>query len=564
MDDADDRAPSLLDPPPAIENPTDAELVESARGGDSFAVTRLWQRHLAVAWTAARAASGRPDAEPVVVRTAERLIAELAEGRGPAGAVRPHLLALTRQAVADSEVDAGLAAESAAEGDDPDRAVPALRLAPVATYRDVLPDGVGEETATAFASLPTRWQEALWLAEIDGLTTTEVGAELGLAAHAVESMLADARSALRTEWMSQRLAGLPEDSPCRAAASLHGRRSRAHLDACAGCRAAAAPPEAVSARALATLPLLLLGAGAGTAFLESVRPGLSIAATEPVPPLAETAAAIVAAAPEPAPGAPAGPAVPLAAALVAAMRLAPRRRVAAAGGALVAIAASTALVASLVAWNGGPDDGSMFLADAGSGVDVTTPAPRMMPPVVVATEVPDDREEPRSPTTTPDAAPEPEPSSAPGAEADAPDGGDAAAPDASAPDAATGARPGTGGSTTGDGSQSIVAPRPPASDDRAPLVAELGRPGSNGWRTLTVTGQPNSAFSATSGGGVVYSGFLDSTGTAVLQVRGTGDVGSLTLSYGTSGDTDYAIASEGAPLQETARRGRTSSPTPAP
>lgn len=581
MGDADSRAPSLLDAPPVIENPTDAELVEAARGGDSFAITRLWQRHLSVAWSAARAASGRADAEPVVVRTAERLIAELGEGRGPAGATRPHLLALTRLAVADFDAGGPAAGEPAAVqgGADP---VPALDLAPAETYRDLLPDGIGDgtEAAAAYVSLPTRWQESLWLAEVEGLPAAEIAAELGLTADAVESVLADARTALRAEWSSRRLAALPDDAPCRAAATAAkgDRQARAHLHECAGCRAVAAPPESVSRRALATLPLLLLGAGGGIAFLESLRAGSSAAATEPVASVAEAAAlaaeaaALESATAEPPATTPPGGVAALPSTLVAAVRAAPRRRVAAVGAALAGIAATTALVAALVAGDGGADDATRFLADSGSAGDVAEPAPHLLPPVVVATDVPEDPESSTPPVPTPeteaDAAPEPDP---------APDG-------APAPDAGTDGTDGTGGTGgtgdpgTGDdaprpgggtsapgGGQPIVAPRPPAEPDRAPLAAELGRPGTNGWRPLTVTGEPGAAFTVSSGADVLFTGVLDASGTAVLQVRGSvGDVEDLVLAYGSVGGTSYTLATEAAPSDGTARRGRTSAPTPAP
>jgi DNA-directed RNA polymerase specialized sigma24 family protein len=580
VDDAVDRAPSLLDAPPVIENPTDAELVEAARAGDSFAITRLWQRHLSVAWTAARAASGRADAEPVVVRTAQRLIAELGDGRGPSGAARPHLLALVRQAVADEggPIDG-------ADGRNAGRAS-ALELAPAETYRDLLPDGMGDGSAIAgaYTSLPTRWQETLWLADVDGLSGAEIAAELGLTSEAVESTLADARSALRAEWGSLRLAALPDDAPCRtAAAPQHGRRARAHLDECAGCRVVAAPPEAVSRRALATLPLLLLGAGGGIAFLESVRRGASAAATEPVPSVAETAAEAAALdaladdadAPPSPPSRPVGRMVALPVALAAAIGQAPGRRVAAAGAALAGIAATTALVATLALWNGGTGDGPTFLAESDGSADVAEPAPQLLTPEVVATDVPDEPES-TPPNASPDDAPEAgtAPETETPAEGDvtdgptASDGSAGAAPDDATPDGATPPSNGSDdgvGAAPGDGTQSIVAPRPPVAVERAPLDAELGRPGTNGWRTLTVTGEPNAPFTVSSGAEVLFTGALDSGGSAALQVRGmSSDVDSLALEYGTGGTSYTAAAAEVPPSGEASRRARTSSPTPAP
>ncbi|MGR2752439.1 hypothetical protein [Agromyces arachidis] len=572
MGDADDRAPSPLDAPPVIENPTDAELVEAARSGDSFAITRLWQRHLRAAWTAARAASGRPDAEPVVVRTAELLIAELSDGRGPEGAVRPHLLALTRLAAADGDTGS-LAAEAAAErGTDPDGAAAtaaALGFAPPETYRDVLPDGLGDGTpiAVAYASLPMRWQEALWLTEVDGLAAAEVAAELGLTSEAVDATLADARSALRSEWSSLRLAGLPDGSACRAAAaeSPNGRRTRSHLDECDGCRAVAAPPEAVSRRALATLPLLLLGAGAGIAFLEAVRRGSSDAATDPVPSVAEATAAATAEDDDAIGTAPSAHAdartVAAPVALVTAIPTAPRRRLIAAAGILGGIAAATALVVTLIA-GGAPGSPSMFLAEGDAPADLTEPAPSMLPPVVVATEVPEAPPSQVPPAAT-DAAPEPTAESVPAPDAGQDPGtaggtGGAAGPSTGAPAADDAAS-----DDASDGARQIAGPAASAVE-RAPLEATLGRPGANGWRTLSVTGEPDAAFTVSSRGEVLYAGTLDANGTAALQVRGNVDEQALTLAYGTSGDSSAAVAGGAAASTESARRGRSSAPAPTP
>ena len=489
VDDADDRASSLLDPPPVVENPTDSELVESARGGDSFAVTQLWHRHLAVAWTAARAASGRPDAEPIVVRTAERLIAELREGGGPSGATRPHLLGLVRAAVVEERGRAKRDADAAPPAVSADTPT----IAPPGAYADALPAGIGDGTAiaAAYASLPTRWQESLWLAEIDGLSTVELAAELALAADTVESMLADARSALRAEWSSRRLAALPEDSPCRIAAAWpqHSRRARAHLDECDGCRAVSLPPARVSRRALATMPLLLLGAGPGIAFLDAVRPGASLAATEPV------------------------------SSGGAAARPMPRGRGAAIGATLTGIAATTALVAALIAWNDATEDAATVLAEPGPSADVAGPAPHIAPPEVVTAEAPAESASP-PPVASPDPAPHAAPDAdgaarpAPGAGADrgASEGPDDATSRSTAPQA---------------------APSPGAqADEAAPLVAELGPPGVDGRHALTVTGEPSAAFSVSMGGLELYAGVLDAYGTAALELHGAVDgVASLTLAY---------------------------------
>ena len=74
----------------------------------------------------------------------------------------------------------------------------------------------------------------------------------------------------------------------------------------------------------------------------------------------------------------------------------------------------------------------------------------------------------------------------------------------------------------------VSAPAGPS----GPITYEVGKPGANGWRTLTLTGTPGASYVVSNNGDVLYTGVLDSGGTAELAVRGS--VANLAVGYGLS------------------------------
>lgn len=538
---------------PVIDAPTDAELVASARAGDAFAFSRLWHRHEASATIAASATPGRADVEQVVGAAASLIAQAVRTGGGPAGATRPYVLAAVREAAATADGRAS----GPVEGDPP-------LLAPQEWYADVLPEGMrdGAAVAAAYASLPVPAQEALWLAEIDGRTTAEIAAELGLALASAEGLLVEARTGLDARWADAVAATVPPDSECervlarRSAGDRATERLRpkvrAHLDACAICRAATGEPAVLARRLTAMLPILVLGGAAGTAFLEATRPGSSAAALEPVPPL-DGPAAIAAVvgfggaaglAAHPAAVAPAssadaaartGVASPIAA--VAAVRRMPRRRLAAVAATLGGVAAAAAIV-TVIALSGPGADVPQGSLEAAGSADVAEQAPGMQPPVVVASELPPvPGEDPDAGTADP-APPADSGAADPGPGNDQADGGSTApAPDAAPgspaePDSSTPPSDGTTGPIVAPGTPGDRDPAsaPGAPGGAAPIDIELSRPQANGWRTLTLTGAPDAAYTVSSGGTVLYTGVLGPDGSAELAVRGS--VANLTAQYG--------------------------------
>lgn len=541
---------------PVVDSPTDAELVASARSGDAFAFTRLWRRHETAATIAASATPGRADVEQVVVAAAALIARAIRAGGGPAGSVRPYVLGAVREAAATADGRA----TGPAEGD------PRV-LAPETWYADVLPEGMrdGDAVAAAYAALSVAAQEALWLAEIDGRAPAEIAAELGLTLPSAEGLLVEARTGIDVAWADAVAAAVPIDSEC---ARVLARRSagdraterlrpkvRAHLDVCATCRAAVGEPHVLAHRLTTMLPVLVLGGAAGTSFLEATRPGSSSAALEPVPPVddrggvASLVGAVVgfgssgiAAGQRPVePVAPAGATVPTARptvaapAAAAALRGMPRRRLAVLAASVGAAAAAAAIIAA-VALNGAGTGELRGSLEAAGSADVAEQAPGMQPPVIVATELPPESSEdpdagaadPAPPTGSDSADPgtgteeeaaatEPEPAPEPEEPAD-----EGSAPPPSEGTGDPGAAPSTPGIR-----DPVSAPGSPAG---APIDFEVGKPQSNGWRTLTLTGDPGAPYTVTSNGAVLYTGVLDADGTAVLAVRGS--VGNLSAQYG--------------------------------
>lgn len=551
---------------PVVDSPTDAELVSAARSGDAFAFTRLWRRHEAAATTAASATPGRADVEQVVVAAAALIAQALRAGGGPAGSVRPYVLGAVREAAATADGRA----TGPAEGDPP-------MLAPEAWYADVLPEGMrdGDAVAKAFAALPVSAQEALWLAEIDGRAAAETAAELGLTVPSAEGLLVEARTGIALAWADAVAAAVPVDSEC---ARVLARRSagdraterlrpkvRAHLDVCATCRAAVGEPSVLAHRLTTMLPILVLGGAAGTSFLEATRPGSSSAALEPVPPVDDrgavaTVGAVVgfgslgiAADPRPVdPAASAGAAVATArtsatapVAAVAPLRGMPRRRRAVLAASLGAAAAAAAIVAA-VALNGAGTGTLRGSLEAAGSADVAEQAPGIEPPVIVATELPpESTDDPDAGTIDP----------APPTDSDATDPGAGGEEDAAtAPEPAPqpedpadeGSVPppseGTGDPSVTPGTPGIRNPASaPGQPAGAPIDFEVSKPQSNGWRTLTLTGNPGAPYTVTSNGAVLYTGVLGADGTAALAVRGS--VADLSAQYGT-----LALTATAAPL----------------
>jgi RNA polymerase sigma-70 factor (ECF subfamily) len=175
----------------AAESPdlSDERLLAAAAAGDRAAFARLLTRHLPrVLGLASRLLGSREDAEDIAQETMLRLWRKAPSWRrdGPPVAAWVYAVALSlcrkawrRRRHAASEVDDALADQ----GSSPAESAESRERA------RLLREGL--------ARLPPRQREALVLFYDHGLSMSEIGEAMGIGEHAVESLLARGRRALR-------------------------------------------------------------------------------------------------------------------------------------------------------------------------------------------------------------------------------------------------------------------------------------------------------------------------------------------------------------------------------
>ncbi|CAH0169861.1 sigma-70 family RNA polymerase sigma factor [Microbacterium foliorum] len=259
---------------PTLGDVAEEDLLEQVRRGDMGAYGLLWERHAGPARSVARTFAGL-DADDLVSEAFERLLVSLQAGKGPQGAFRPYLIMTVRNVArrqynrdvprAETDFDFMIDAD-APEGES-------------AAVQEQRHRAVSE----ALQSLPPRWQEALWYAEVDGLQPREMAGSLGLSANAVSALVLRAKRGFRDAWVTAQLARA--DSPeCQQILSDIGAYSRGglaaratkkveeHLATCRSCTAASQEAREIAhSLALVLLPAVAGAAGA-IGYLSTMRP----------------------------------------------------------------------------------------------------------------------------------------------------------------------------------------------------------------------------------------------------------------------------------------------------
>lgn len=219
-----------------MELHTEEELLDQVRRGDEAAFGLLFVRHRAYALAMARRVVGDRDAEDVVAEAFERIFAILKGGRGPTTTFRPYL-GVTVHNVAVNR----LRGRSREQLTEPSDLVPLL----------VADDTSGQHLTNsvvrdAFASLPARWQQVLWLCEVDRIPHDEVGELLGIRPNAVAALALRARRGLANSYLAQ-YARSSDSDECRKIVGhlpgyVNGNLTRArreavdrHLESCRAC-----------------------------------------------------------------------------------------------------------------------------------------------------------------------------------------------------------------------------------------------------------------------------------------------------------------------------------------
>jgi len=276
---------------------SDAECLERARAGDTGAFGELWSRHYRAGIRAARQFTSL-DADDLVSEAFVRIYRLVLAGGGPTGPFRPYLYTAIRnlarsQGAASREVQVELMDELPVEaGDDPSL---------VALDRTL--------TASAFRSLPERWQTVLWYTEVEGMDPHEVAPLMGLTANGVAALSYRAREGLRRAWLQAHVNDATASGECRWARARFGEHARdglgeralarmeAHLAECASCAIVSEEVDEVGSQlALVLLPLMLGGAAGGglIALLAQPGPAASVAdlAIPALPDAVEAAGAV--------------------------------------------------------------------------------------------------------------------------------------------------------------------------------------------------------------------------------------------------------------------------------
>ncbi|MEQ1699784.1 MAG: sigma-70 family RNA polymerase sigma factor, partial [Ilumatobacteraceae bacterium] len=217
---------------------SDAELIAGARKGDPEAYGELYRRHVDSARAAARALTrSRSDADDVTSEAFARVLRALQGGGGPDVSFRPYLVTAVRNVFYD-KVRRNREEPTEDMSDEVN-----VALLDAANSQEE-----GAFAATAFASLPERWQLVLWHTEVEGRSVSEVAPLLGLAPNAVAALAYRAREGLRQAYLQAHLRD-QNTADCRECAANLGayvrdglsardrRRVDAHLDGCASCTA---------------------------------------------------------------------------------------------------------------------------------------------------------------------------------------------------------------------------------------------------------------------------------------------------------------------------------------
>lgn len=267
---------------------SDGELIELSKRSDSQAFAELWKRHSTAGRTVARSFTSTFDPDDLVAEAFTRIYQLLQKGKGPTGAFRPYLFTTIRNTAAswgrarrETSLDTLESLEDPSSGDEASIAA--------------LDKGL---TATAFRSLPTRWQEVLWYSEVEAMTPAQIAPLLGMSANSVAALSYRAREGLRQAWITAHLNSNSASEDCKWSIDRLGGYTRGslstrdntrlekHLDECARCTIAASEAHEVGSRLALVLLPLTAGAGGAAAYthwLQTGGPAGHAAAALPMP-----------------------------------------------------------------------------------------------------------------------------------------------------------------------------------------------------------------------------------------------------------------------------------------
>lgn len=218
----------------------EVELLDLCRAGDRQALAELWRRHAPHAVRFARSLGpSQPDPEDVVGEAFVRIMRALERGGGPHARFRSYLFRTVK--------NTRLTMLGRMPATAPIHELESL----VSTVGTVDHERMSDSAAiiAAFRGLSERWQQALWLSEIERMPPREAAVILGVSANSVAALAYRARGALRTAWVRAQLRDSPSvgthdeivvvlSAYIRAEMSAQERsRVESHLETCGYCDA---------------------------------------------------------------------------------------------------------------------------------------------------------------------------------------------------------------------------------------------------------------------------------------------------------------------------------------
>ncbi|MFD9701542.1 RNA polymerase sigma factor [Lentzea sp. NPDC059081] len=248
---------------------SDADLIDGVRAGNVETYGKLYERHVRSAnILAMQFSTSTADADDLVAEAFAKVLAALRSGGGPGAAFRPFLLTAVRLAAYDRtrrEKRLKLA------GDIGD--VPGAARASSMPFGDKAQEDLDQTmVATAFATLPERWQTVLWHTAIEGQSPRDIAPLVGLTANGVSVMTFRAREGLRKALLQAHVVNEPAET-CRATVTKLGAWTRgslkkrkvvqlnAHMDDCAECRKLAGELSDVNGTLRGLVAPMVLGTG---------------------------------------------------------------------------------------------------------------------------------------------------------------------------------------------------------------------------------------------------------------------------------------------------------------
>lgn len=213
----------------------DAALIRAARAGEHDAYETLWRRHARPAIGFVRPLA-RSDAEDVVAEAFTAIWEQLQRGVGPSERFRPYLMRVARNIAARNYRDRRHQLTNFEfEGD------PVAGNDEFSTRRED-----GREIVAAFRELPERWQQALWMTEVEEMPRQLIAERLELNPNTVSVTVRRAREGLRLAWLRRHLPAaqelehpeIVEALPKFVRGALSSRRARevhSHLSSCRTC-----------------------------------------------------------------------------------------------------------------------------------------------------------------------------------------------------------------------------------------------------------------------------------------------------------------------------------------